>query len=110
MNIIETESDTAQEDTGGAEVVSSSAVSASVDESCQRYSKHVGQSLATLDVSPGSGEVPRSHLLEDKHLESVVVSSTEDAVNPNKRHVSIVTLQSNMSLRCVRIINHQQNE
>ena len=96
MNINERESDTAQEDTGGAEVVSSSAVSASVDVSCQRYSKHVGQSLATLDVSPGSGEVPRSHLLEDKHLEGVLVAGKEEAVDPDKHQISAVSWTRNL--------------
>ena len=65
-----------------------------IDVSGQWNTKHVGQSLRALYVAPGLGKVPGPHFLVDVHLEAVAVAAYEDAVDPDKCHVAVITLDS----------------
>ena len=96
MNINETESDTSQENTGGAEVVASSAPCPNVDIPRQGDTEHVGKCLGTLDVAPSSTKVASSHFLIHVHLECVIVSANKNTIHPDKCHVSVVALRNNV--------------
>lgn len=93
MNINETERDASNEDTSSTKVVSSPAGPSNIDISRQGDPKHIGESLGTLNVSPSSGKVPRPHLLIDVHLECVIVASNKDPINPDERHVAVISLK-----------------
>ena len=70
-----------------------------IDVTGQWNTKHVGQSLRALDVAPGLGKVPGSHFLVDVHLEAVTVAAYEDAVDPDKCHVAVISLDSFQLMR-----------
>ena len=85
------------QDSDGTEVVASLAVEAGVDVSGDRDSHQHRQSLAHLYEAPGAGEVPCSNLLEDKHLEGVLVACQEQAVHPDKHQVAAVAGTGNLT-------------
>ena len=93
MEVNEAEREAAKEDRDGAEVVARPPIGPQVDVADQWDPEEVGEGLGALDVAPGPGKVPRPHFLIDEHLESVIVSSNKETVNPNKRHVSVITLK-----------------
>ena len=47
-----------------------------------------------MDVAPGTGKVSSTDLLVHIHLERVVVTPKEDAIDPDKYDIAVVPLHS----------------
>lgn len=61
---------------------------------CYGNTKENGDGFSSLNKAPSFGEMSGSHSFHCKHFERVKESSEADTINPNKKSVSMIALNS----------------
>ena len=88
------ENETPKQDTNSTEVVTGLAIGDIIDIASQRNTNHVWYGLRTLYKTPCPRKVSSTDLLIHIHLESVVVSANEDAIDPDEYDITTVPVNS----------------
>ena len=92
MDVDAEENETPKQDTSSTKVVTSLAIGGIIDIASQSNTNQVWYGLRELDVAPCSRKVSSSDLLVHIHLESVVVTANEDAIDPDECDISTVLI------------------